>query len=218
MDQLAIIRALEKDPAALSPAAAAMYRIREPKGSAIRPFEVISENKKKRNAELALQLLTAMFDKYPNPEQVRDRQEVIAFLGEQMYRTLAPRKSESFPYDRRTPFARSYYEGKAERFLYDFLLPLSQRHHASQSSAQLGAAPSRPALKPDAASKRLGPTEPTVILNGSGPENPGANRIGPGATHEGATRPAQVQATLCRPLPIRQEMRRLRLSPRCCWS
>ncbi len=107
MNQLAVIRALEKDPAALGSAAAAMYRIRELMGSTIRSFEEISKNKKERNAELALQLLSAMLTRYPNPEHVKDRGEVITYLGEQMYKTLAPRKSQDFPFEDRTVFARS---------------------------------------------------------------------------------------------------------------
>lgn len=46
-----------------------------------------------------------MFARYPNPENVKDRGDVITYLGEQMYKTLSPRKSQDFPFEDRTVFA-----------------------------------------------------------------------------------------------------------------
>lgn len=127
MNKLDVIKTLEQDMFTLNSAAAAMYRIREPVGSTRLAFDQISSNKQARNRELALQTLTAVFEKFPEPTEISDPKVVSEFLAKQMYRTLSPRKSEQFPFDQRTPYARSYYRDTADRFLENFLLPLARR-------------------------------------------------------------------------------------------
>lgn len=137
MNKLDVIKTLEQDMFTLNSAAAAMYRIREPVGSTRLAFDQISSNKQARNRELALQTLTAVFEKFPEPTEISDPKVVSEFLAEQMYRTLSPRKSEQFPFDQRTPYARSYYRDTADRFLENFLLPLAEASRQSHEAMEL---------------------------------------------------------------------------------
>lgn len=128
MNQIDLLRVVEKDQRVLDIAAAAMYKIREPKGSTRRSFDQLSHAKQARNRELAILVLRAVFERYPDPSTVASPAEVKVFLAEQMYMLLAPRKSETFPFDKRTPYAQSYYQERAETFMRNFLLPLVEQN------------------------------------------------------------------------------------------
>jgi hypothetical protein len=171
MNQIDLFRTLQQDEHVLNIAAAAMYKIREPKGSTRLSFEQLSPHKQARNRELAVQILRTVLERYPDPTKVSSPDEVKVFLAEQMYKMLAPKKSESFPFDQRTPFARSYYQERAETFLRNFLLPL-----AEQTQRQSTARPIDPgksdALSPAKSKPKASSLPPTKSTQSLPPSKP----------------------------------------------
>lgn len=129
MKKPAFISALEADHTALRHAGAAMYKIREPKGSQRVNYDDITLSKQKRNQELAIRLVTQVFTHFPDPSKTESSEELMDYMAEQKYQILSPLKSETFPYDQRTPFARTYYKERARTFFYEFLLPISEAHN-----------------------------------------------------------------------------------------
>lgn len=190
MGQIDLFRALQQDERVLDLAAAAMYKIREPRGSTRIAFERVSPAKKARNRELAVQILTAVLARYPDPLRVSSPDEIKTFMAEQMYKMLAPNKSESFPFDQRTPFARTYYQERAETFMRNFLMPLAEqqsheppRSVASSPSAPLdsnretprapGMEPSRPVRSMSSGSSNRSPSlDPGVQLTSQATSSP----------------------------------------------
>src|SRR5690606_10656336 len=120
MSDIDLLQAIQRDRHLLDTAAAAMYKIREPRGSTHLSFDQISPGKQARNRELAIQILGSVLTRYPDPSKISYPSEIKIYMAEQMYTLLAPRKSEIFPFDQRTQFARSYYQERAERFMYEF--------------------------------------------------------------------------------------------------
>jgi hypothetical protein len=153
MDKPALLSILEKDSALIDLAGAAMYKIREPKGSTRLSFQQISDGKKRRNRELAVSVISDVLRRYPDPGSVQSADVVENYLAEVMYRTLSPGKSESFPLDQRTPFAKSYYREKASSFFFDFLEPLSIQE---RKSALPRSVPIASVTKTSPASKAVG--------------------------------------------------------------
>lgn len=138
MNNVDLVKFMSENDEFLNSAAAAMYKVREPAGSKRLAFQQISPAKQQRNKELALQTLRGVVEQFPNLSQTPDPEVVKDFLAEQMYRTLAPKKSEHFPLDQRTPFARSYYRNTAEQFLETFLLPMAKEVRPTDGSKVLG--------------------------------------------------------------------------------
>ncbi len=202
MKQLSVIQSLKQDTFALDYAAAAMYRIREPIGSTRLPFSEISSGKQTRNRDLALRTLTAVFEQYPDPTEVRDPDILKDFLAEQMYRTLAPQKSEQFPFDQRTPYARSYYRDTAERFLENFLLPLAEASQRSQAAFEPTAKNDDPLSQGPRGSTRTIGSSPSTQPIASGTSNVlPESSVPPSASRQATSRSAQSVSKPVRTFP-----------------
>ena len=185
MSDIDLLQAIQRDRHLLDTAAAAMYKIREPRGSTHLSFDQISPGKQARNRELAIQILGSVLTRYPDPSKISDPSEIKIYMAEQMYTLLAPRKSEIFPFDQRTQFARSYYQERAERFMYEFLLPFAYLQRPQVTDRQVERAkpiPSVPATTGFRKNTKVLPTSKSEQAHSLNPPSRGPASSGPGNT------------------------------------
>lgn len=134
---------LHLNDAMLDHCAEAMYKIREPIGSTRVPFSAISQGKKITNRRVASEVLQTATLAWSQSSASTDPNSIFDLVGDDLYRRMAPNKSQLNPWDGRSDFAKDYYRAKARTYLYAVLNPYASD---SPSSYQVSAPRSRDAL------------------------------------------------------------------------
>ncbi len=134
---------LHLNDAMLDHCAEAMYKIREPKGSTRVPFLQLTDGKKIANRRVAREVLQTATLAWSRSSVNTDPNSIFDLVGDDLYRRMAPNKSQLNPWDGRSNFAKDYYRNMARTYLYDVLKPYAS---GTPSSYRVSAPQSRDAL------------------------------------------------------------------------